>query len=101
MRRMPAPTAADIATANTAGEPLITGSVCHTRVLLESLPADVQAAALQALLNRSVKTVDIVRVLESHGLAVRAENLGRHRRRLQGGANACKCPVPLKENETP
>jgi hypothetical protein len=96
---MPAPTAADIAAANATGEPLLTQGVCHTRVLLESLPAPAQAAALQALLTPPVKTVDIVRVLESHGLPVRAENLGRHRRRLQGGANACKCPVPLRETD--
>lgn len=98
---MPAPTAADITAADAAGERLLTQGVCHTRVLIESLPAPAQAAIVQALYTPSVKSADIVRVLESHDLPVRAENFNRHRRRFLGRRYACKCPLPLKETETP
>lgn len=98
---MPAPTAADIAASDAVGEPLRTQGVCHTRVLIESLPAPAQAAIAMALYTPSVKSADIVRVLESHDLPVRAENFNRHRRRFLGGRYACKCPLPLRETDAP
>ena len=85
--------------ADEAGLPVKT-SACHTGTLIASLPAPAQAAVLLALTAKDdagdlmVPSTKIVAVLEQHGLPVRAENLNRHRRRLNGGGYACKCRRP-------
>lgn len=67
-------------------------NVCHTGALIGSLPTPAQAAIILALTTESVSSSAIVRVLKEHGLPVRAENLNRHRRRLNGVGNyGCKC----------
>jgi hypothetical protein len=90
---MPAPAVERLTDADRAGTVLLSGD-CHTRLLIESLPVNVQAALVMALTTKTVKTADITRVLIRHGLPAKAENVARHRRRLTGGQYGCKCPRP-------
>lgn len=97
---MPTATASPAAlrSADDAGAPVKT-NVCHTGSVIGSLPANAQAAVILALTTESVSSSRIVQVLRDHGLPVRAENLNRHRRRLNGVGNyGCKCP---RLNEAP
>lgn len=82
-----------LAAADRAGERLLAGRVCHTGALIATLPINVQAALLQALTTDKARTADITKVLVAHGLPAKSENVARHRRRLTGGAYACKCPL--------
>lgn len=69
---------------------------CSTQELVETLPAAAQEPLNIALAAKHVPTAKIIEVLASHGLTARAENVNRHRRRLQGGNYACKCPLTDK-----
>ena len=69
---------------------------CHTQQLIESLPDAAQAPLNVALAAKHITTAQILTVLTQHGLSARAENVNRHRRRLQGGNYACKCPLTPK-----
>lgn len=95
------PTAAEttqrLVEADAAGE-VVASKACTTRLLLESLPINAQAALLMAMTTPEVKTADIARVLIAHGLPAKTENVARHRRRLTGGQYACKCPRPREAN---
>lgn len=72
---------------------------CHTQALIDGLPAHAQDVLNKVLTDSTVPTPLILGVLAEHGLTARAENLNRHRRRLQGGNYACKCPLPTKAAE--
>lgn len=74
-----------------------TDTRCHTQALVSALPQRVQARLNVALSAPHVTTSAILAVLEDHGVTgARAENVNRHRRRLQGGNYACKCPLPTE-----
>lgn len=85
-------TADALAEANRTGDWLRTRT-CHTGALLTDLPADAQAAVILALTTPGVRTADITKALIARGLPAKTENVGRHRRRLQGKAYGCKCPL--------
>lgn len=73
---------------------------CYTGALIAGLPAPVQVVLNGVLADKSVPTGRILAVLEKHGISPeRAENVNRHRRRLQGGNYACKCPLSDKATE--
>lgn len=98
VRGMSSPTATleRLTEANRTGERVLRGPKCETRDLLAALPDDARAAVVMALTmpNEVVSTADITKSLTARGLPVKTENLGRHRRRLQGKAYGCKCPLP-------
>lgn len=66
---------------------------CHTQQMIDGLPPEAQAVVTRALATERVPTTEIVKVLTAHGLPARAENVGRHRRRILGRNYACKCPL--------
>lgn len=62
------------------------GARCPIPLLIDSLPPERAASLTKALEQRQIQHAAIVKVLETWGVDVTPDTIGRHRRRI------CKCP---------